>query len=304
MSYVNISDEQIKQAKELHIADYFRVFEPNELRQISKGEYCLKSHDSFRISKDRWYWNSRGLHGKNAIDYLMSCHNMDFKQSVLFLTENSEVINLPENKTTVPFAQKDIFVLPTPYKNNGKIYAYLRNRGIAKEVINHCIKTNTLYESGDYHSAVFLGRDRENTVKYGYVRGTIGDYKKDIAGSDKRYNFAIDGHPHMSEIRAFESAIDLLSDVTLDMINGVNPLSCHRVALGGTSPLALYEKLDQYPNINAARLCLDGDIAGAEGARRIIEGMKQRFGERYEVDYNPPIGTKDYNGFLQKRIVY
>jgi hypothetical protein len=47
-------------------------------------------------------------------------------------------------------------------------------RGIHREIIDYCIQTKRLYESRDYHNAVFIGFDRHGVSKYATLRGTFG----------------------------------------------------------------------------------------------------------------------------------
>lgn len=93
--------------------------------------------------------------------------------------------------------------------------AYLEGRGISRNVIFHCIKNKTLYESQKYHSAVFLGMDKENRPRYGNIRATKGDFKGECSGSDKRYAFRLMPEQLQSNaVHIFEAAIDALSFAT------------------------------------------------------------------------------------------
>jgi hypothetical protein len=46
-----------------------------------------------------------------------------------------------------------------------------------------------LYQAhnGNYPNAVFVGMDTDKTPRYATVRGTRGDFKGDVTGSDKRH---------------------------------------------------------------------------------------------------------------------
>ena len=48
-------------------------------------------------------------------------------------------------------------LLPEKNENNDRIIAYLMGRGIHRDIIGYCIQTGRLYESRDYHNAVFIG---------------------------------------------------------------------------------------------------------------------------------------------------
>ncbi|EKC56381.1 hypothetical protein OBE_11092, partial [human gut metagenome] len=52
------------------------------------------------------------------------------------------------------------------------MFAYLLKRGIDRKVIEACIRAGILYESADYHNAVFVGKDETGTARYAFLRGT------------------------------------------------------------------------------------------------------------------------------------
>ena len=65
---------------------------------------------------------------------------------------------------------------------------YLFGRGIDYQPIQESIADGTLYESADYHNAVFIGKDESGTPKYAALRGTLGStFKQNTSGSDKRF---------------------------------------------------------------------------------------------------------------------
>ena len=92
---------------------------------------------------------------------------------------------------------------------------YLFGRGIDYQLIQECISDGTLYESADYHNAVFIGKDEGGTPKYAALRSTLGStFKQDASGSDKRYSFRLLAREPTDTVHLFEAAIDLLSYAT------------------------------------------------------------------------------------------
>lgn len=92
---------------------------------------------------------------------------------------------------------------------------YLFGRGIDYQLIQECIADGTLYESTDYHNAVFIGKDESGTPKYDALRSTLGStFKQDASGSDKRYSFRLLAREPTDTVHLFEAAIDLLSYAT------------------------------------------------------------------------------------------
>lgn len=71
-------------------------------------------------------------------------------------------------------------------------FSYLRGRGIDPEIINYCIKHGLLYESAQHHNCVFVGFAGDRPA-YAMQRGTLQDkrFVGEVAGSDKRYSFAV-----------------------------------------------------------------------------------------------------------------
>ena len=61
---------------------------------------------------------------------------------------------LPAEKT-----KEKILLLPEPYRCCDYVVSYLKSRGIDSDLIRFCIQTGRLYESRNYHNAVFVGQD-------------------------------------------------------------------------------------------------------------------------------------------------
>jgi len=205
-------------------------------------------------------------------------------------------VSLPKPRVSPPRP----FKLPDPNRNNDRVYAYLRGRGIGKEVINRCINAGLLYEGARTHRCVFVGKDG-NTPKFACERGTRDDWKKDVTGSDKRFSFHLPPQKAgRTGLAVFEGAVDVLAHYEV----------CHlkeskwdgtRLSLGGTSSAALISFLERNPQITSVALCLDNDEPGQRATKRIIDELynDQRF-SHLRVTVNPaPIG-KDYGDTLKE----
>ena len=181
---------------------------------------------------------------------------------------------------------------------------YLKGRGIHPVIIDYCLKNKLLFESRDYHNAVFIGYDPQGKMRYGNVRGTMGDYKGDLSGSDKHYSFAIPGES--DTVHLFESAIDLLSFATLELLEGRDWRQNHLLSLAGVYktkrtdvvPIALEQYLKDHPGVKTLRLHLDNDEIGRGAAAGIISGLNGR----YQVFDEPPRYGKDVNDRLKMKI--
>ena len=65
--------------------------------------------------------------------------------------------------------------LKMPPKNDSmkRVFAYLlMTRGIDKSVLQEFVRQNMVYESADYHNAVFVGYDETGTPRHANMRGT------------------------------------------------------------------------------------------------------------------------------------
>ncbi|ETT54677.1 topoisomerase [Paenibacillus odorifer] len=302
MSYV--SKEQIERVKQMDLLTYLQCFEPYELVRCSRNAFSTRTHGSLKISNGKWFWWSRGIGGRSALDYLIKVRGLSFPDAVMQIDGNS-----PVPLSSAAIAQQDFphtgLELPEPYENSNRVIAYLRKRGISRDVVDFCLNSGRLYESRMYHNAIFVGFDMEGTPRYAAIRGTTKTrYMGEASGSDKRYSFAIpaDDSP---ELHLFESAIDLLSYCTLAAISGKEWRQSHHLSLAGIytpkekkddsiAPAALTHYLQSYPEVKRLVLHLDNDAPGRAATRMI----QQLLGQTYFIPDEPPI-SKDVNDDLK-----
>ena len=220
--------EDIQQAKQLDLLTYLQINEPDQLVRVSSDTYCTKEHDSLKISNGKWHWFSRQTGGKTALDYLVKVKGYSFMEAM-------EIIHgAPLPKTIpapAPKAESKRLLLPERNGNADTVLRYLKGRGIHDVIIRYCLENDLLFESRKYHSAVFLGYDKDGVPRYGNVRGTVGDYKGELSGSDKHYSFSIPGKSRT--VHVFESAIDALSYATMELFEGKNWHEDHLLSLAG-----------------------------------------------------------------------
>lgn len=300
MSYVN--KEQIERAKQWDLLTYLQSFEPYELVRCSRNAYSTRTHDSLKISNDKWFWWSRGIGGRSALDYLIKVRGMSFPDAVLQIDGNPPVHMAPATSAIQQDGSNARLELPEPYKTSNRVVAYLSKRGISRDVIDFCLKTGRLYESRMYHNAIFVGLDLQGTPRYAAIRGTTNTrYMGEAPGSDKRYSFAIPADDNGTELHLFESAIDLLSYCTLETIAGKDWRQSHQLSLAGIysakesiAPAALTNYLQSYPEVKRLVFHLDNDEPGRSAAAMI----RQLFSQTYEISDEPPFG-KDVNDDLK-----
>ena len=301
MAYV--STEEVQLARQVDLLTYLRCFEPENLVHVGGSTYCTRDHDSLKISNGKWHWFSRKIGGKSALDYLIKVREMPFTDAVSVITGRAAA--MPPASISQP-PQKPDLLLPEKNSTNDIVKAYLSKRGIDAEIIDDCISRGTLYESKEYHNAVFIGFDNGGTPKYAAMRGTLGQFKGEATGSDKHYSFLLADDPKAESVHLFESAIDAMSYATLLKITGRDWKQIPLLSLAGVFktvrkdvvPVALERFLKEHPQVKTILLHLDNDEIGRGAAAGIQSGLQ----ERYLIEDRPPPSGKDVNDYLLMRL--
>ena len=295
-----VSKEQIEKAKEWDLLTYLQAYEPQELKRCGPNEYCTVTHDSLKISNGMWCWNSAGIGGKTALDYLIKVRGLSFVRAVETLCGNCPP---PEAERPKPKPRKP-FELPKAAFCPGAMVPYLQGRGIDAEIIAACMDAGILYESKKYQNCVFIGKDPRGVPRFACLRGTHDNFKLDVESSDKRFNFCLAStSPDCPRLAVAESPIDALSLASLVKRSGEDWRAYSYLSLGGTAPRALMQYLHDYPPITQVSLCLDNDKAGMLGmdaAERAIRDDPELSARIALIYKNPPPADfgKDYNEFL------
>ena len=317
----------ILSARQMDLLTYLRQHEPQELVQVAGNTFCTREHDSLKISNGKWYWFSRGIGGKSALDYLIKVKGIPFTEAVGMILgraaemppvshiqtksqdqsdalDVSEGLSKPETEDQLKKEQRKELLLPKAVEGRPeRVIAYLIDRGIDRPLIEACINHKLLYESAEYHNAVFVGYDLEGVARYAAIRGTRSSYKGEATGSDKRFSFSLCLPRQPPTVHVFESAIDLLSYATLEHRAGRDWRGDALLSLAGVFkqkrekvvPVALAQFLADHPSVRTVCLHLDNDEIGRSAAKGIIEGLSDR---PYEVVNQPPSRGKDVNDQL------
>ncbi len=281
MPYIAL--EVVQEAKRMDLLTSLKNYEPYELVHFSGNTYTTKTHDSLKISNGKWMWWSRGIGGRSAV---------------------TPPVSLPAEKTT----EKKL-LLPKPNRYQTQAVSYLNRRGIDTDIIRFCLQSGIVYESENYHNAVFVGMDKGGKPRYAALRGIGTDFIGDANGSDKNYSFSIPAEGNSKVVHLFESAIDLLSYATLRKMDGHDWRAEHLLSLAGVYqpakeigrskvPAALTRFLKDYPEVGEVELHLDNDRAGRMAAEAIMTVLPKQYRTR---DKPPPKG-KDCNDFLCIRV--
>ncbi len=189
------------------------------------------------------------------------------------------------------------FTLPERNGDHRRVFAYLRKRGIASQVIRGFLEAGLLYESKGHHNCVFVGHDSTGKPAFANQRGTYdlqgNGFRGDVSGSDKTIGFSLGSRPDIETLHVFESPIDLMSYLTLN-----RQITSNALALCGLYDGPLERHLKENPHIRHIILCLDADHWGRKAVHEITEKY-EKLG--FSVDSQEPAQGKDWNEWLQKQ---
>ena len=300
-----IPSEVVEKARQVDLLTYLKNYEPNELIEVCRGTYTTRTHDSLKISNGLWYWFTKGIGGKSAIDYLIKVRNLSFINAVQTVMGNIKIQAPISYKQKEKSSEKRLKI-QLKATTNDRAINYLLSRGIDKEIIKYCIENNLLYEEEKTHNVVFIGYDENKIPSYAFCRATNEQrFMREATGSNKKYSFKINAEKENNIVHLFESSIDLLSLATLFSIENRNWREENLLSLGGIYsskydvektkiPISLTEFLEKNPNVNEIHLHLDRDLAG----RNASAFFQQVLSEKYKVlDRTVPFG-KDVNEYL------
>lgn len=255
--------------------------------------------DSLRVKNRRTWFRYSQNTGGDAITFLQQFCGKSFLEAVEYLLAfHGKARDSPEK--AMPFVKQDeptkSFTLPPRNTDDRRVFAYLRKRGIAPQVIRQFLNSGLLYEDAVHHNCVFVGKNATGQARYAGLRGTYDrdgkGFRGDVTGSDKSVGFSIPYHPQSNQVLVFEAPIDLMSYLTLHR----GPANA--VALCGLYDGALSTYLKGHPQIRSIVLCLDADAPGREMASKLREKYTAK---GYVVFVQEPCSGKDWNEFLQKR---
>ena len=293
--------ETVARVKEIDLLTYLQVFEPDELVHFSRNTYTTRMHDSLKISNGLWYWFSRGIGGKSALEYLIQVREYSFIEAMEILTSQTDFKSV-EYKSYKEKQSIDRLILPPKSSDYSKVKKYLMSRGIDESIIQECIDNDLIYQQTVNHNIVFIGYDEHKYPRYAFVRGTNNSrYMHDASGSDKRYSFRLESTEETDTIHLFESAIDLLSYATLNknwyketLISLAGIYKPAQVIGESKLPIVVENYLGNNPQIKKIILHFDNDKAG----RIATISFQQVISKQYEIIDEPPKKGKDFNDYL------
>ena len=312
-----IESEKLAELKRIDLLSYLLQAEPERLQKISRNTFCIRDHDSLHISNGLWHWQSVGIGGRSALDFLIKVDGFSFKEAVKHLQNLSKDIVWEDTKEQ-PKPKERNLLFPQKDENNFEAAAYLKSRGIDEELIQNCIQKELIFQSffknidtgRVFKQVAFVGFDHQKPIpKYINLRGIHNDYKGDSFGSNKAFSFLLQAKNPTNVVHVCEASIDVLSYASLMKLYQKDYKTIHILSLGGVqiprndskisckTPIALEQFLRDFPEVNSIILHLDNDRAGRLATKTIQKNLTQ-----YHVRDSPPKYGKDVNDDLKTRL--
>lgn len=265
-TYIHFTKEQREQARRTDLANF--LISQGEKVKKSGSEYeWLDGSQKVTIRGHLWY-HQYEQKGGDAIDFIRKFYNKDYAEAVQMLLSNygGQIVNLQ----TTEREQKS-FILPPRNDRMSRVFSYLLlTREIDKDVLFEFVRKKMIYESADFHNAVFVGYDSNGKPRHAHKRGTVtsNPYKGNVAGSQLEYSFHFNGTS--DKIFLFEAPIDMLSYISMHKENWKE----HSYAAScSISDRVLFQCLKDNLNIKNVFLCFDNDEAGQTANKRIAEKL-------------------------------
>ena len=266
-NYIHFTEEQKELARQTDLCDLLR--RQGEKLKRSGSEYEWRDGSQKVTIRGNLWFHQYERTGGDAVDFVQRYFHHSFPEAVEYLLGCG-----CGTLTASPIAQREPtpFTLPKRNDNMRRVYAYLiSRRGIDRDVVNAFAYRQMIYESAEYHNAVFVGFDSNGIPHHANLRGTGAEstFKGNAPGSIPEYSFHWTGSD--DRLYLFEAPIDLLSFISLHKDNW---RSHSYAACCGVGDRVLFQMLRDNPNIQIVCLCLDNDEAGQAANNRIAEKLR------------------------------
>lgn len=268
--YIHFTEEQKQQARQTDIVGLLQGLSEQVKKSGSEYEWFYNSQ-KITIRDNLWFHQYERV-GGDAIDFMRRFYNKSFQEAMEYLLGNSSCIIIQTQQDKKEKQTKE-FIPPAKSNDMSRVFKYLNiKRGIDKEIIYSFAHEQMLYESKDYHSAVFLGFDKNGISRHANVRGigASSTYKGNVSGSIPEYSFH--WHGKSKYLFLFEAPIDMLSFISMNK----KDWNIHSYAAScSVSDKVLFQCLKDNHNIQFVYLCFDNDSPGQEANKRIQNKLNE-----------------------------
>ena len=247
--YIHFTEEQKQAARQIDIAGL--LHSQGETLKRSGSEYEWRDGSAkVTVRGNLWYHQYEEV-GGDAIDFVRRYYNKSYPEAVEYLLGGCSctlAVSPPIEKEAKPFE------LPPKNDRLSRVYAYLiRHRKIDKDVLDAFVCKGMIYESADYHNAVFVGFDPEGKPRHVHKRstGSESSFKGNQDGSTPEYSFHWRGTDN--QLYLFEAPIDMLSFISMHKENWRDHSYAAACCI---SSRVMYQMMKDNPNIQKVYLCL------------------------------------------------
>ena len=274
--YTHYTEAQKEQARSTDIVDLLHRQGEKVKRAGSEYEW-MDGYQKVTIRGNLWFHQYEQT-GGNAVDFVQRFMGKSYPEAMEYLLGGT----LGTLSTSPPVERKPPGPLELPKRNDNmrRAYAYLlTKRGIDKDVLNAFARKGMVYESADYHNAVFVGFDKNGTAKHATYRGTglESTYRGNSPNSAPEYSFH--WHGQSERLFLFEAPIDMLSFISMHK-EGWQQHSY--ASCCGVGDRVMVQMMKDNPNIKDIALCLDNDDGGKKATKRIQDKLTE-MGIKHEV---------------------
>ena len=297
--------ERIRQARQTNLVKWLRL--NNEpLKQAGQWWY-IEGNDSLRIQGNKWYRNSQDR-GGNTIDFLVDYYCLSPKEAIERLTQSSG--HNADRKCGVKEKNKNMLShIPGSFDFNSislagdqrRVIAYLsKTRGIPAAIVLHEIKKGQLLQEAQTANAIFVMTNEDGDIVGVEITGTLSfqniRFRGLKPGSDTSYAYNVGQRRAPRFILYFESAIDLLSFITIRRDQAKMLDTCLLMSMAGLKIAVVKKTLSVFgKSLALPVLCVDNDKAGNDFIHKCLNLYPSTIIEHPDKNY------KDWNDQLRGR---
>ena len=189
--YIYFTPEEKARARNTDLVSLLRAQGERPVR--SGREFRPPNDPSITIRGSKWFDHSK-REGGYAGSFVQRYYRLPYQEAVLLLLGRKDGQKLEQAKpaTTEPKP----FALPPRYTDDRRVFAYLRKRGIAAQVIRQFMNSGLLYEDAEHHNCVFVGLDENGEARHAHLRSTNSQgkvFRINVEGSEAKHSFHKDG---------------------------------------------------------------------------------------------------------------
>jgi hypothetical protein len=272
--YIHFSETQKQTAKQTDLAAFLQ----------SRGEKLKRSGSEFEwvghhiTVRGNQFYDQYAQRGGTAVDFVREQYGMSYPEAVQTLLGSgaADIAIVTENRRGAQMGVASrCFELPPKHDNMRRVYAYLiKQRCIDRDVLYHFAHRGLIYEDAQYHNAVFIGKDKDGHPRHAHKKSTSlndSSFRANQTGSEAAFSFHHTGQS--DTVYTFEAPIDMLSFISLYPKHWQQD---SYVTLCSVADHALFQMLEDNPNLRKIVLCLDNDQAGRTAMERITAKLAER----------------------------